>query len=94
VVAVQAGTRFAPYEVTTDQLVAQLEQAAPARDTALLLTGTGMRTLRAIDVLTSRAERIVLTANLCSVWWALTSAGLPASWGRTAPQTPSESVAT
>lgn len=94
VVAVQAGTRFAPYEVTTDQLVAQLEQAAPPRDTALLLTGTGMRTLRAIDLLTSRAERIVLTANLCSVWWALTSAGLPASWGRTAPQTPAEAVAT
>ncbi|MBF6170405.1 maleate cis-trans isomerase family protein [Nocardia blacklockiae] len=81
VVAVRAGTRFAPYEVDTDQLVAQVEQAAPPRDAALLLTGTGMRTLRAIELLTARAERIVLSSNTCSVWWALNSAGLPARLG-------------
>ncbi|WP_371856471.1 maleate cis-trans isomerase family protein [Nocardia anaemiae] len=82
VVAVQAGTHFAPYEVTTDQLVAQIEQAAVSRDAVLLLTGTGMRTLRAIDLLTEGNEWVVLTSNLCGVWWALTSAGLRAGLGR------------
>lgn len=72
-VPVKASRRFAPYEITTDQLVMQIEQAGVARDAVLLLTGTGMPTLRAIARLAENNARIILTSNLCGAWWALTS---------------------
>lgn len=76
------GSRYLPYEVTTDELVTQVEKAGATRDGVLLLTGTGMSTLRAIDKLSEGNERTVLTSNLCGAWWALTSAGKYASLER------------
>ncbi|MEU2121959.1 maleate cis-trans isomerase family protein [Nocardia niwae] len=72
-VPVKAGQRFAPYEMTTDRLVTQIEQAGVAQDAVLLLTGTGMPTLRAIARLTAGNARVVVASNLCGAWWALTS---------------------
>ncbi|WP_051163518.1 maleate cis-trans isomerase family protein [Nocardia brevicatena] len=82
VVKIKAGARYLPYEVTTDELVTQVEKAGATRDGVLLLTGTGMSTLRAIDKLSEGNERTVLTSNLCGAWWALTSAGEYASLER------------
>ncbi|MFI6905045.1 hypothetical protein ACIBKY_27555 [Nonomuraea sp. NPDC050394] len=82
VIPVKAGERFAPYEVTTEELVGQIEQARAAPDAVLLLTGTGMPTLRAIGKLAEGNERVVLTSNLCGAWWALTSAGQQVMLGR------------
>ncbi|WP_327119624.1 hypothetical protein OHB12_13955 [Nocardia sp. NBC_01730] len=94
VVAVKAGQRFAPYEVTTDQLVAQIEQAGVAQDGVLLLTGTGMPTLHAIGRLTAGNARVILTSNLCGAWWALTSTGLPVTLGGAEHAAQVEQVAT
>lgn len=75
VVKVKAGARYAPYEVTPDELVARIEEAGVTRSGVLLLTGTGMPTLQAVDALSEGTERTILTSNLCGAWWALTSAG-------------------
>ncbi|MFI6496752.1 hypothetical protein [Nonomuraea typhae] len=86
VVPVKAGDEFSPYDVTTEELVGQVEAARVAPGAVLLLTGTGMPTLRAIGKLAEGDERVVLTSNLCGAWWALTSAGQPVTLGRRKPR--------
>lgn len=70
--------------MTTAELVAQVERAAPPDDAVLLLTGTGMPTLRALGRLGTGNERVLLTSNLCGAWWALTQAGHRVALGRRA----------
>lgn len=92
VVPVLAGDRFSPYDVGSAELVRQVEQAGPARDAVVLLTGTGMPTLRALGRLGAGNERILLTSNLCSAWWALTSAGQDVTLGRRRNRLPEQAV--
>jgi maleate isomerase len=81
VVKVRAGDRFSPYDVTTEELVAQVRAADLPEDcdgTAVLFTGTGMFTLAALAELGRDTGQVLLTSNLASTWWALDTAGLPA----------------
>lgn len=70
-IPVRADDRFSPYDVTPDELVRQVEQAAPADDAVLLFTGTGMFTFDALRVLGADNNRVLLTSNVCSARWAL-----------------------
>ncbi|WP_333741669.1 maleate cis-trans isomerase family protein [Streptomyces sp. IBSBF 2806] len=71
VVPIRAGDRFSPYDVSTDDLVRQ-------DDEALLLTGTGMFTFDALRQIGEGNDRVLLTSNICSARWALKQTGLPA----------------
>ncbi|GAA3394537.1 arylmalonate decarboxylase [Streptomyces roseoviridis] len=70
--------RFDPYEVTTEAILERVREARPAEDTALLFTGTGMGTLAALTELGRDSDRVMLTSNLVSAWWALRTAAAPA----------------
>ncbi|MGV9383569.1 maleate cis-trans isomerase family protein [Nonomuraea sp. NPDC003707] len=72
VVTIQtADGRFAPYEVSGADLLRQIEQAHLPSDAVVLCTGTGMATLNVLKPLGEGNDRILLTSNLCSAWWAL-----------------------
>ncbi|MFE3109096.1 arylmalonate decarboxylase [Kitasatospora indigofera] len=75
VVQVSADGVFDPYAVTTEGLLAQLRQQDVPEDAALLFTGTGMFTLDALAELGGHPDRVLLSSNLASVWWALRAAG-------------------
>lgn len=74
-VKVRAGDRYSPYDVTTRDLVDQVNEAAPADDAVLLLTGTGMFTFEALRQLGADNRRTLLTSNICSARWALKQVG-------------------
>ncbi|WP_212995998.1 maleate cis-trans isomerase family protein [Winogradskya consettensis] len=71
VIAIRAGAGFSPYDVTTDELVDQVERAAPGDTGTFFLTGTGMFTLDALDRLARGTRRTVLTSNIAGSWWVL-----------------------
>ncbi|MFC5143299.1 arylmalonate decarboxylase [Streptomyces aureoversilis] len=76
VVPVPAGDRYDPYRVTTRTLLDRIRRHDVPEDTTLLFTGTGMFTLAALDELGGRhPDRVMLTSNLASAWWALRTAG-------------------
>ncbi|HEX4811176.1 MAG TPA: hypothetical protein VFV66_00285 [Nonomuraea sp.] len=74
VVQVRAKDGYEPYGVTPAELIAQVELAEPARDAALLFTGTGIPTLPVLARLGAGSDRVLLTSNLCTAWWALSRA--------------------
>ncbi|MFC9341337.1 arylmalonate decarboxylase [Streptomyces sp. NPDC057020] len=78
VVKIRAGARFSPYDVTTEELVAQVREAELPEDAALLFTGTGMFTFDALAELGRDSGHTLLTSNLASAWWARDTLGLPA----------------
>ncbi|MEU1086444.1 arylmalonate decarboxylase [Streptomyces sp. NPDC005892] len=79
VVKVRAGDVFSPYEVTTEELVAQVRGATLPDGVALLFTGTGMFTFDALAELAQDSGRPLLTSNLAGAWWARDTLGLPLS---------------
>ncbi|WP_327173948.1 arylmalonate decarboxylase [Streptomyces sp. NBC_01335] len=85
VVKVRAGDRFSPYDVTTEELVAQVREAELPVGAALLFTGTGMFTFAALTELARDTERPLLTSNLAGAWWARDTLGLPLSGGDVHP---------
>lgn len=85
VVKVRAGDRFSPYDVTTDELVAQVREAELPDGAALLFTGTGMFTFAALTELARNTERPLLTSNLAGAWWARDTLGLPLSGAEVHP---------
>jgi maleate isomerase len=71
VIDIQTATgTHAPYEVSTADLVTQVTRAQVGDDAVLLFTGTGMSTLPALQLLGEGTNRILLTSNLCTAWWA------------------------
>jgi len=78
VVPIRAGAGFSPYDVTTDELVGQVEAAGTGPDEVLLLTGTGMFTFDALERIGAGNDRVLLTSNVCSARWARKQAGVPA----------------
>ncbi|WP_203819633.1 maleate cis-trans isomerase family protein [Paractinoplanes ferrugineus] len=71
VIPVRAGETFSPYDVSTEQLVEQVEKAKPGNSGTFFVTGTGMFTLAAVARLTAGTDRTVLTSNICLTWWGL-----------------------
>lgn len=72
-----AAGHFDPYEVTTEAVLEAVRRAELPDDAALLFTGTGMSTLGALDELARDSDRVLLTSNLASAWWALEAVGAP-----------------
>ncbi|MEV0229631.1 hypothetical protein [Nonomuraea sp. NPDC050786] len=74
VVQVRAKNGYSSYAVTPAELISQVELAELPGDAALLFTGTGMATLPVLARLSAGNDRILLTSNLCTAWWALSRA--------------------
>ncbi|SEL06024.1 hypothetical protein [Nonomuraea pusilla] len=74
VVQLRARNGYLPYAITPAEVVDQVELAEPPRDAVLLLTGTGMPTLPVLEPLSKGNDRVLLTSNLCTAWWALSRA--------------------
>jgi maleate isomerase len=74
VVQVRAKDGYSSYAVTPPDLITQVELAEPPGDAVLLFTGTGMATLPVLAPLSTGNDRLLLTSNLCTAWWALSRA--------------------
>jgi maleate isomerase len=62
---------FRAYHVVTREVVATLKRVDPKGADAILLTGSGMRTLDAIAAVSADFEIPLVSANLCSAWRVL-----------------------
>jgi maleate isomerase len=62
---------FRAYHVTTREVVATLKRVDPTGADAILLTGTGMRSLDAIATVSADYEIPLVSANLCGAWRVL-----------------------
>uniref|UniRef100_A0AAU2UZV4 Arylmalonate decarboxylase n=1 Tax=Streptomyces sp. NBC_00003 TaxID=2903608 RepID=A0AAU2UZV4_9ACTN len=76
VMQIRAGKVHDPYRVTTEGLLEQVRRNPLPEDGAVLFTGTGMFTLAALDELAC-PERVLMSSNLASAWWALQVTGAP-----------------
>ncbi|MFC4112225.1 arylmalonate decarboxylase [Nonomuraea zeae] len=74
VVQVRAKDGYSSYAVTPSELITQVELAELPADAVLLFTGTGMATLPVLGPLSTGNDRVLLTSNLCTAWWALSRA--------------------
>lgn len=61
------------YDLDTDSVTEVLRRADPDRHGALLLTGTGMPTVPAIDRFAAHWPHPVLSSAVCTAWWARTT---------------------
>ncbi|MBF8187452.1 arylmalonate decarboxylase [Nonomuraea sp. K274] len=83
VLQVRAKDGYSPYAVTPRELISQVELAELPGDAVLLFTGTGMATLPVLERLSTGNDRVLLTSNLCTAWWALSRAlGRPVTLNR------------
>ncbi|GAA1743472.1 hypothetical protein AB0K40_00645 [Nonomuraea bangladeshensis] len=73
-VQVRAKTGYSSYAVTPSELISQVELADVPEDAVLLFTGTGLPTLPVLGPLSTGNDRLLLTSNLCTAWWALSRA--------------------
>jgi maleate isomerase len=62
---------FRAYHVTTREVAATLKRVDPTGADAILLTGTGMRSLDAIATVSADYEIPLVSANLCGAWRVL-----------------------
>ncbi|MGP3963603.1 maleate cis-trans isomerase family protein [Nonomuraea sp. 3N208] len=74
VVQVRAKDGYSSYAVTPAELINQVELAEVPGNAVLLFTGTGMATLPVLGPLSAGNDRLLLTSNLCTAWWALSHA--------------------
>ena len=71
------GSMNAAYELDDDYVEQQLLKLEPrAKDSAVLMSGTGMPTLDAIGRVGNKLGVPVLSSNLCGIWWLLRATGL------------------
>jgi maleate isomerase len=71
------GSTNAAYELDDDYVEEQLLKLSPrAKDSAVLMSGTGMPTLDAIRRVGDKLGVPVLSSNLCGIWWLLRATGL------------------
>lgn len=83
------GQEFRAYEMSTDEVVTHLRAVQPERDSALLLTGTGMVSVASIYHMDYHLSGVpIMSSNLCSAWWMLGKCDRPGSalYRRIAPQ--------
>ncbi|MXW74296.1 MAG: hypothetical protein F4X96_07735 [Gammaproteobacteria bacterium] len=68
--------RLGAYDATTPQVVKALKSVQPRKNSAIVLSGTGMVTLEAIRTVRPDFRVPLLSSNLCGAWWLLREATL------------------
>jgi maleate isomerase len=76
---VQISDEFRAYQLSTDELLLVLRRLENIEGNAILMAGTGMLTLRAIQEMQNSFPVPLLSSNICSAWWATRQLSLPAS---------------
>ena len=64
------------YKIRSQDIAFNLNALDLSKAEALILTGTGMQTLKAIPNLAERLGLPVLSSNLCLEWASMTTCGL------------------
>jgi len=72
------------YQVTAQDICAALLEMAAQAKGAIILSGTGMRTLETLAQLANRIEQPLLASNVCSIWSVTAHVGTPSDWMRAA----------
>lgn len=67
---------FRAYELTTEEVAEALAGIGKASADAVVLSGTGMITVPAIQMASAETEMPLLSSNICSVWWLLRTIGV------------------
>ncbi len=70
------GAGLGAYDATTPQVVKALKSVQPRKNSAIVLSGTGMVTLEAIRTVHRDFRVPLLSSNLCGAWWLMREAGL------------------
>ena len=70
------GAGLGAYDATTPQVVKALKSVQPRKNSAIVLSGTGMVTLDAIRTVRPDFRVPLLSSNLCGAWWLLREATL------------------
>lgn len=60
--------KLVAYTVTPDQVAEALRDTPAASGGAVVMSGTGMRTLEALEQVRAEGGKPILSSNLCSVW--------------------------
>jgi maleate isomerase len=66
---------FRAYELTPEEVIASLKQARPSPDSVLVLSGTGMATLRVIEWANDHFQLPIVSSNLSGALWLAETAG-------------------
>lgn len=72
----EQGEELGAYDATTPRVVKALKSVKRSQGSAIVLSGTGMVTLEAINTVRSNFDNPVLSSNLCGAWWLLRRCGL------------------
>lgn len=73
--AVAMSDEFRAYHMVTPEVVAAIRRVDPAGLDAIVLAGTGLRTLDAIAAVSADFEVPILSSNLCGTWRVLERLG-------------------
>lgn len=74
-VAIAMSDEFRAYHMVTPEAIAAIRRVDPAGLDAIVLTGTGLRTLDAIAAVSADFEVPILSSNLCGAWRVLERLG-------------------
>jgi maleate isomerase len=76
---VNFGEEFRAYQLTDEEVAARLAQVKPPANSAVVMSGTGMMSLRVIAAMREQIAVPVLSSNLCGAWRLMQAIGVPAS---------------
>lgn len=76
---VKMSEEFRAYELTTEEVAETLANLGKTRADAVVLSGTGMITVPAIQVASAESETPLLSSNICSASWLLRTIGVDTS---------------
>lgn len=76
---VKFGEEFRAYQLTDVEVAERLARVQPPPRSAIVMSGTGMMSLRVIATMRSQIEAPVVSSNLCGAWRLLKAIGAPAS---------------
>ena len=79
---------FRAYELTTQEVATALAEISNTKADAIVLSGTGMLTIPAIQEASKLSTMPFLSSNICSAWWMMRTLGVktPENFNATAPQ--------
>jgi maleate isomerase len=72
---VKMSEEFRAYELTTEEVAEALSTLGQTRADAVVLSGTGMITVPAIQAASKQSDTPFLSSNICSAWWLLRTIG-------------------
>ncbi len=76
---IKFGEEFRAYQLTDAEVAERLARVQPPPGSAIVMSGTGMMSLRVIAAMRAQIAAPVLSSNLCGAWQLLKAIGAQAS---------------